>query len=33
MAESEKVKVAQWCPTLCDPINYTYIILSMEFSR
>ena len=28
MAESEKVKVkvAQWCPTLCDPMDYTYIL-------
>ena len=25
-----KVKVAQWCPTLCDPMGY---IQSMEFSR
>ena len=22
-----KVKIAQWCPTLCDPMDY------MEFSR
>ena len=27
---SLKVKVAQSCPTLCDPMNY---IKSMEFSR
>ena len=23
VSESEKVKVAQSCPTLCDPIDYT----------
>ena len=27
-----KVKVAQSCPTLCDPTDYT-VIQSMEFSR
>ena len=34
LIKKKKVKVAQLCPTLCNPVyTYTWTVQSMEFSR